>query len=240
MNRRRLSLYTAALLVWAAAWATHAGEWRVDGPVSGPLKLTASSPGRVNGTLGGVPVNGFLVHRHLVILRLTDDIPQLWTGWLSDDASRIAGTVTLPGGEQQPWSAARLDTPDGTVVVPLANRASPTPPPPRATPTPVRSASPSPAVAPGPETTIRITSEPAVPTGTPWLEGRWQTPTGVAVFHQDGRRLELTLPDGRTVGGRITGTASLVAGLRLGCCRGALEGMDRIRWEDDAVWLRQH
>jgi hypothetical protein len=226
MTTRRRGLFAGVVVLCYAASLSSAGEWTVDGPIPGALVLSASAAGRVTGTFAGEPVDGLLVHRHLVLLRTTPEGPELWDGWLSPDASRIGGTVTLSTGEQQPWSARRADTGSNTVVVPPPRTASPTPPPPRPTPTPAPPTAAAPVAQPLPPDTARVA-------------GRWQTPTGSAHIRQEGRRLEVDLPDGRTVGGRITGEASLVAGLRLGCCRATLEGTDRIRWEDGAVWIRE-
>ncbi len=226
MTVHRAAVLTVVIIAAWAATPCSAGEWRVHGAVDGTLIVNATGPGRVKGTLSGDPVDGYLVNRRLVFLRCTGDDPQLWEGWLSDDANRISGTVTLGSGQQQPWYALRQPGATDTIVVPRPPRASPTPPWPTATATPA------------PPEVTRTPSAPQAAHG-PWLTGRWHTPTGTATIQQTGRRLELTLPDGRTVGGRITGDASLVAGLRLGCCRASLEGSDRIRWEDDAVWLRE-
>ncbi len=240
----------AALLVTVGAVTQEvdtAVRFAVNGNgVTGELSYTVAADGSVDATLLGAPAHGLLAGRHLVLRRHAGSRDELWDGWLSDASTGrptlVAGTVTVtvtdgsavtvlpwfgqaPSGEgPAEQAAAPAGSPAETPRSVETPAGAPTPVPPRLLPGP-------PGVAPP--------ALGASATTTPWsLDGRWSTPRGVATIAVDGSRISATLADGRTVSGRMTGPASLVLGLGLGCCKGDLEGPDQISWSDGTVWYR--
>lgn len=70
------------------------------------------------------------------------------------------------------------------------------------------------------------------------LSGVWIASEGRAEIFQQGRDLEVVLPDGTRHQGRFTAIDTIVVGLRKGCCKGTLKDPDQISWSDMTVWRR--
>jgi len=207
----------------AVDWPT---RWQVNGNgESGALEITVEGSGDVTGRLFDEPVEALVSGRHLVIHRDTGGRTEIWEGWLSVEkigSQRIvAGTISVDeDGETRvyPWY--------GTPAV----TDPPAPPPVVAAP-----ASPGPSTSPAPEKPAETVPTAA---GGP-LSGTWLTMMGERMeIGQDGKRLTVKAPDGSSHSGRVTGAASLVVGLRQGCCNGTLESPDVIVWSDGARWER--
>lgn len=209
--------------------------------VTGELSYSVSGDGSVEATLLGAPAHGLLAGRHLVLRRHAGGRDELWDGWLSDSESSgpkmVAGTVTVTDGKSVtvlPWFGQAPGEQTVAPAEPVAAGARPV----EASPVESASTSSAPRLLPD---SVGAASPRTNPSGsaTPWsLAGRWSTPRGVATVNVDGSRLSVTLPDGRSVSGRLTGPASLVLGLGVGCCKGDLEGPDQISWSDGTVWYR--
>lgn len=265
MARHRLTLLVV-LLMPAVLVAGTAGppegsayHWNIDANgTGGELDLTAGPGGRISGTLSGIPVEGWLVGRHLVLLREGPDGRETWEAWLGtpenvhgDDRPILAGTYLLPGGDGPlPWFGYHQ----------AAATAGAAPAPPRATteavallppitnPPQTGSQPPAPTRAPAAESrtpgataapTGSATVAPRLPTGQPAIAGLWQTPDGPLEIRQNGSRLTFVLPD-REVSGRLTGSDTLIGGFGPGCCKGRLEqAFNVIHWDNGTRWFRK-
>ena len=200
-----------ALIVTVAISAADAWptRWQVNGNgESGAMDLTVDDSGVATGLLFGESIDGFVNGRHLVIRRDAGGRVELWEGWLSSEDS----------GENQFLAGSISITENGeTRVYPwygtLAAIDPPVPPP--------------------------VVEETAATGAGGPLSGIWQTLTGERIeIGQDGKRLTVTTSDGASHSGRVTGEASLVVGLRKGCCNGTLESPDVIVLSDGARWER--
>ncbi len=251
-----------ALIALAALIAPsgHAEEttlrWNVVADGSpGTMELATAPGGRLQGTLMGRNVEGWLVGRHLVLIRDGQRGPETWEAWLAtpenvhgDERPILAGTFTRPGVEGPlPW----FGTTPGTRPVPLppagpssppGTAASPQAPPPQPAP-----AGPPAGPPPGPPTAGARpaapprprTAAPRLPSGQPDIAGTWETPDGPLEILQDGSRLTFVLP-GRNVEGRLTGPDSLIGGFGPGCCKGRLEqAFTVIAWDNGVRWYRR-
>jgi len=222
----------AAADTWPAAWTVVADGQELR------LELTVDAAGKVTGTLGPEPVEGFLAGDRLVVTRRAADGMEVWSGLRGagpDGSAFLAGTVDRDG-ELRPW----YGVPDhGTASVDPASRSvvAPPEPPVPAEPSPAPVRSPLPTAAPSPPAAEGRSEKPPT-VGDLTLDGPWSTPTGTVTIRQDGRRLEVIDAAGGVSGGRMTGETTFVVGLRVGCCRGELTGPGMIRWEDGTVWLR--
>jgi hypothetical protein len=217
-----LGLGVVVAVTAADDWPT---RWKVNGNgETGTLELTIDDEGVVTGQLFGQPVEGWVSGRHLVMRRDAGGGTEMWEGWLSGDgtgsAPIVAGTISVSknGGSQvYPWFGTLESTAAAPVVVAPAEAPSSAPP-----------------VAESPEGSTAVTE----PAGGP-LAGTWVSLTGERiVIEQDGQRLTVTMPDGSSHSGRVTGDASLVVGLRKGCCNGKLDSPDIIIWSDGVRWDR--
>lgn len=236
MNRRRILMtgFLCSIVVSIAAITLESAaidwppRWQVIGNgESGVLDITVEDSGVVTARLFEESVEVLVSGRHLVIHRDTGRRTEIWEGWLSVEKAGsqriVAGTISVDEDGQTrifPWY--------GTPVV----TDSPSPPPVVAAP-----ASPEP-------TTLTAQEQPAeaeataTVTGGP-LSGTWVTMLGERMeIGQDGKKLTVKTPDGSSHSGRMTGAASLVVGLRKGCCSGTLESLDVIAWSDGARWER--
>lgn len=204
--------------------------WRVNGNgETGSLELSLRHGGTLEGRLLNDPVKGFVVGRRLLLRRETKGGLEVWEGWLSEPRPGgepgwiLAGTFSVTaGGETRvyPWYA----TP-ATEGPPDAGSAAPAP------------GIDETATSAG--TTTESALEAAAPRGDGGLSGTWTSLTGDRfVVRQDGQDLTVILADGSSRAGRMTGSSTLVVGLRQGCCNGKLEGANTIVWSDGARWLR--
>ena len=236
MNRRRnlmtgflcsIALSISAITVESAAtdWPP---RWQVNGNgESGVLDITVEDSGVVTARLFEESVEVLVSGRHLVIHRDTGRRTEIWEGWLSVEKAGsqriVAGTISVDEDGQTrvyPWY--------GTLVV----TESSSPPPVAAAPVPSES---TPSAAP--EQPAEAASAATVAEGP--LSGTWVTMLGERMeIGQDGKKLTVKTPDGSSHSGRVTGAASLVVGLRKGCCSGTLESPDIILWSDGARWER--
>jgi hypothetical protein len=234
MKRRRILMpvivCSIVLLISASAGASAAADWPTRWQVngngeSGALELAVEDSGVLTGRLFEEPVEVLVSGRHLVIHRDTGGRTEIWDGWLSAEKTGsqriVAGTISVAeGGETRvyPWYGTPAVTDPPALPPVVAAPASPGPPTP-----------------PAPETPAETV---ATSDGGP-LSGTWQTPTGERMeIGQDGKQLTVKTPDGVSHSGRVTGAASLVVGLRKGCCNGTLEIPDVIVWSDGARWER--
>lgn len=236
MNRRRILMtgFLCSIVVSLAAIAVVSAaidwppRWHVNGNgESGVLDITVEDSGVVTARLFEESVEVLVSGRHLVIHRDTGRRTEIWEGWLSVEKAGsqriVAGTISVDEDGQTrvyPWY--------GTLVV----TDSPSPPPvvvAPVSPEPTTStASEQPAEA---EATVTVTGGP--------LSGTWVTMMDERMeIGQDGKKLTVKTPDGSSHSGRMTGAASLVVGLRKGCCNGTLESPDVIVWSDGARWER--
>ncbi len=164
-----------------------------------------------------------------------------WRGWMttprgSDSPPFLAGSLTAVDAHglvstsgwyafqrtgQTPELPAPIEAPSDTTI-PDLDRATPSPPEPTTTSTPQ----------------AFVLSRSTVPSQASF-EGRWEALDGAFIITRDGRKLTVQTRDGRLIQGRITGSASCVIGLRPGCCSGAFEDADTIKWQDGSVWRRK-
>jgi hypothetical protein len=175
-----------------------------------------------------VSVEGFVTGRRLVIRRQAGGRSEVWEGWLSQEkageARILAGSISIDDGGQTriyPWfgtlESVETDAPstatrDGSDPVPSETGAT---------------------------VLVPESTDTAADSGGP-LSGVWISSTGERVtVGQDGNRLTVVSSDGASHSGRMTGAASLVVGLRKGCCSGTLESPDVIQWSDGARWERE-
>jgi hypothetical protein len=238
MNRRSMMVFglSVALLVPPPAFAGNAPSgdwptrWQVNGNgETGVLEFSIGENGALSGRLLNRPVAGYVSGRHLILRRSFDERTEVWDGWLGqpreaadiEDAASsqtiVAGTISVSeAGQTQvyPWFGTSQSLSSG-------------------------SASSSPAAAVLAVTPPAAFDSPAA--GTPDagpLSGFWSGTEGRFEVVQDGNRLTVILPDESSRSGRMTGTDSLVVGLRKGCCNGKLDGPDVIVWSDGARWQR--
>ncbi len=233
----------SVLTVTAGALAGEEGlpyHWYVNANgAEGTLDISTAAGGQVSGRLLGSPVSGWLVGRHLVLVRRGETGDETWEGWIAtpEHVSAtgqpvIAGTFIRPGADGPlPWFGAARPLGE------LAPAASPPEPAPVASPSLPAVNQPRPRAAesqaPGPRTAPRL------PTGQPAIAGTWQTPDGPLEIRQQGSRLTFVLPD-REVSGRLTGQDSLIGGFGPGCCKGHLEqAFTVIAWDNGVKWYRQ-
>ena len=252
-SRQRLAvLATLAVLALAAAPARAADtalRWHVvaDG-APGDLALRTTPAGRLEGTLLGRRVEGWLVGRHLVLVRQGENGPETWEAWLAtpenvhgDERPVLAGTFTRPGVEGPlPWFGTT--PPRGPAPAPRPPAAPPRtlPAPPPTAPHAAVPAPPSFEPAPGAASGgPPPAAAPRLPTGQPDVAGTWETPDGPLEILQEGSRLTFVLPD-RRVDGRLTGPDSLIGGFGPGCCKGHLEqAFTVIAWDNGVRWYRR-
>jgi hypothetical protein len=230
MDRRRVlflclsfSVLAAQLVVVAAPTGEWPTRWQVNANgVSGVLELSFREDGSLIGRLLDEYVEGYVAGRHLFIRRTADDRTEVWEGWLGSSPDLIvAGTISVDeAGETTvyPW----FGTPEGAAELSSSDPLpSPVPPPAVASPAPS-------APAPVPSSS----SDGA-------LSGNWVTSGGERVqVVQTGNRLTVTLADGSSHDGRMTGSSTLVVGLGHGCCNGTLDDPNSITWSDGARWRR--
>jgi hypothetical protein len=185
-------------------------HWQVSGNgETGALQLTIDDSGGVTGQLFEVPVDGFISGRHLVIRRDAGQRTEVWEGWLSGAGTRSSPIVA---------GTISFDENGVSQVYPWYGTLEVT----EAVVTP-ESADPAPTA--------------TAPLGP--LSGTWVSLTGERMeIGQDDKRLTVTMPDGSSHSGRVTGDSSLVVGLRKGCCSGNLESPDIIVWSDGTRWER--
>lgn len=208
----------------------------------GSLQIVPGEGGQVSGTLLGQPVDGWLVGRHLVLVRSTPDGRETWEGWVASSAGTagrdqpvIAGTLTRSGEDGPlPWFGAARSLDELIAAMPEQRPVERR----RQTTTAARTYSePQLPTARSPE--AQSTVAPRLPTGEPDLAGQWSTPDGPLEIRQDGSRLTFVLPD-REVEGRLIGAETLIGGFGPGCCKGQLEqAFTVIAWDNGTRWYRQ-
>jgi hypothetical protein len=191
--------------------------WDVNGNgESGKLELSLHDDGTLRGRLLDERAEGFLAGRHLLLRRFTKGGVEVWEGWLAGGTWLLAGTFSISRGgatHVYPWYAT-------------AENAGPT-------------HAPSPSPEPDGAATRPADPVPPAPAGAGRLAGTWTSLTGERFeIRHDGQELTVTLADGTSRAGRMTGSSTLVVGLREGCCNGKLEDTDTIVWSDGARWLR--
>lgn len=237
----------AAAILWATTG--FAGEpwmsrWTVvaDGQ-QGEMHLVIEATGRTTGTVIGLPAEGFVAGDHLVLNRRTETGVEIWNGLRGRTGPGgsvfLAGTVER-GGVATPWYATSSPadvTADGAVAAPqeLAETGPKVDAPAVAATGVAEDEQPIEVVAPADPSRIDQRAGEASPVS---LAGTWETPAGVIVVQQDGRRLEVVDALGTPRSGRMTGPTTFVIGLRPACCRGELAGLDLIKWEDGTFWKR--
>jgi hypothetical protein len=245
MNRRpKLALglsvsMLATVLAFTDAAASNAWprRWQVNGNgITGVLEFEFREDGSLIGRLLDEYVEGYVSGRRLVIRRSTDDREEVWEGWLGEPrlgAARagnsgsnliVAGTISVDEAGQTrvyPW----FGTPEGASSAPASS------------PSPASSPASSSSPTPRPAAEALATMPP--PADGP-LSGTWTSVTGERLeIAQDGNRLTVTRSDGSSHSGRMTGSSTLVVGLRTGCCNGELDGPNAIVWSDGVRWHRQ-
>ena len=237
-------------------------RWQVDANgAEGLLELSPGPGGQISGALLGVPVEGWLVGRRLVLSREGSQGRETWEAWLAspenpagDDLPTLAGAFFRPGEDGPlPWFGTQRPKFDG----------EPPPLPALAAPVVIQPDQPiksSPEVASGSQavpsstTSEQTVQTPVVeaapslpapaaprhlPTGQPVLAGNWETPDGPLTIRQTGSGLIFVLPD-REVSGRLTGPESLIGGFGPGCCKGQLEqAFTTIAWDNGVHWYRR-
>jgi hypothetical protein len=225
-------------------WLLHDG--RDDGA---ELTLTVDPAGTADATVAGIALSGALTGNQLTLHGTTPAGPEVWMAWVGlagGQPAYLSGVIHLADGTTQGWYAVRTDEPapgSGARVAPAAeSRVAPVPLPtalPVAEPHVATMAAPEPtpvALAP-PVATPRTTTAPPTASDS-GFEGLWRGPFHTYTIVRDGSSLTITGSDGSTANGRVTGPQTLVAGLRPGCCRGAVTTPDMIVWQDDSVWRR--
>lgn len=244
-------------------------HWQVNANGSeGSLDLSTESGAQISGTLLGSPVEGWLVGRHLVLIRQGSAGPETWEAWLAtpenvqgDDKPILAGTfLRSGGGGLLPWfgtsqyqlSATEAPAPvPATAVVATTAAVTPKEQQPDNAPEATVQSEPN----PDPSTTAKVQGQqsvqqeippvpapvpvPHLPSGKPSLAGTWDTPDGPLTIRQEGSSLVFVLPD-REISGRLTGSDSLIGGFGPGCCKGHLEqGFAVIGWDNGVSWFRK-
>lgn len=202
-------------------------RWQVIGNgESGVLEITVEDGGNVTARLFDQRVEVLVSGRHLVIHRESGGRTEIWEGWLSVEQTGsqriVAGKISVDEDGQTrvfPWYGTPVAT-ESPSIAPVATA-------------PV-SAAPTPSTAPEQSAEAAAATVDEGP-----LSGTWVTMMGERMeIGQDGKKLTVKAPDGSTHSGRLTGAASLVVGLRKGCCSGTLESADIIAWSDGARWQR--
>ncbi len=221
---------------WPPHWEVH---WE-DGTT--PLTLSFSGTGSVIARTPDRQWTGTITGRFIELNGPDGNGGQLrWRGWMTTPA--VSGSPAFLAGalatvdthglvstsgwyalqitEETPGLPAAIKAPSDTTILDL-DRTIPSPPEPITLSTPQA-------------TRLPQSKMPAQAS----FEGRWEGLEGAFVITRDGRKLTVQTPEGRMVQGRITGTASCVIGLRPGCCSGAFEDADTLKWQDGSVWRRQ-
>lgn len=203
-----------------ADWPTH---WQVNGNgVKGTLEFSVDDQGAVTGRLLDQPVEGFVSGRRLFLRRSAAGQAEVWEGWLAqprraDDAKKTGDTGFIVAGSISVSDARQ------TQVYPWFGTTETVP----ETPTSV-----APGIPIAPVAASRTSSD-----GT--LSGIWSAEADARIeIDQQGSGLIVTLSDGTSHAGRMTGSSSFVVGLRKGCCSGTLETPDVIVWSDGVRWER--
>lgn len=234
----------AVCLALAAGAAAAGGDlpyhWYINANgAEGALDISTAAGGQVTGKLLGAPVSGWLVGRHLVLVRRGDAGDETWEGWIAtpehvreSGQPVIAGTFIRPGADGPlPWFGAARRVQELAAEAQARGLAAPSPPSRPLTGEDRKNP-------PVPEAPRHRTA-PRLPTGQPAIAGTWQTPDGPLEIRQDGSRLTFVLPD-REVSGRLTGPDSLIGGFGPGCCKGHLEqAFTVIAWDNGVKWYRQ-
>lgn len=245
----------------------NANSWQITANgLQGSLELSTQPGGRIIGTLLGSPVEGWLVGRHLVLIRDGNTGPETWEAWLATSKNAqnhgnpiLAGTFVQPGGDGPlPWFGTSQIEPAVTGVPALAPPLAAAAPPQRdQQPENVREAPPQatpiPAPLPTPEEQHQVeaprqeatplpqaaATAPSFSSGKPSLAGSWETPDGPLTIRQKGSSLTFVLPD-REVSGRLTGAENLIGGFGPGCCKGHLEqAFTVINWDNGIRWFKK-
>jgi len=259
-----ITVLIAAILAFALVVSAEgpAYHWQVEANgAKGTLDLSVEPAGKISGTLFEIPVEGWLVGRHLVLVREGGGGQETWEAWLAtpenvhgDGQPILAGTFLRPGeGAPLPWFGTSRPQVAGSET------ALSSPPPPEATQwehrpensdeaapgsltVPLSTAAMPQAERPTPEKTPPLqpsTAPPHLPSGQPALAGTWETPDGPLMIRQEGSSLVFSLPD-REVSGRLTGPDSLIGGFGPGCCKGHLEQeFAVIVWDNGVHWYRK-
>jgi len=247
-----LAVVLVLIALPAGAAETGALLWDVvANGVSGTLEIAATSEGRIEGTLLGKTVEGWLVGRHLVLVREGAAGTETWEAWLATpESSRgearpvLAGTFTRPDAEGPlPWfGTPPLPSPartDGAGTTPADRPVRLTAPAAQQPATSGVPAVPASGNTPRSDTAVPKAAGPRLPSGQPRIAGTWETPDGPLEILQDGSRLTFVLPD-RRVDGRLTGPDTLIGGFGPGCCKGRLEqAFTVIAWNNGVRWYRK-
>ncbi len=222
--------------LWPADWQVH---W--EGGTT-HLTLTLSDDGSVVALAGDRQWTGTITGTFIELKGSGSKGGELrWRGWLTTPSEENAPAFLA--GSLATVDAHGLVSTSGWYAIPTSEDGPKPPafiePPPDSGVSDVDRTAPSlsnPPLPPAPQT-FGI-SHSKVPT-QPVFEGRWETLEGTYVITREGKNLKVTTPGGVVVHGRVTGPASCVIGLRPGCCSGAFEDVDTLRWQDGSMWRRK-